>query len=153
MKVPSSEPNSLSLFGLRLAITTARRLALVGMLLALSGGLALSVILQRLAGTDEAARIQIEYSSLLLDVRAGALEACSQIIAVAKIADLAKLAEREGRMMLHQADGGAHRYFVQDNGLTYLYQPSLAADLAAAPQAGAAHEREVSDAAPSHLSR
>jgi hypothetical protein len=151
LEVPRNEPNALTLLGLSLEIATARRLAVVGLLLALSGGLALSVALRRLTGSDEAARIQIEYGPLLLDVRAGALEACGQVIAVATIADLAKLAEREGRMILHQADGG-HRYFLQDNGVTYLYQPAMSAGLAAAPHDTAPGGNEVNDAALSHRS-
>ena len=45
-----------------------------------------------------------------------------RIVDVETIDDLAKLAERAGGMVLHEASGSAHQYLVADGGTTYRYQ-------------------------------
>jgi hypothetical protein len=44
------------------------------------------------------------------------------MIDVESIDDLARLAERAGVMVLHEAKGTTHQYFVQDGPSTYRYQ-------------------------------
>ena len=39
------------------------------------------------------------------------------------MADLVKLAKKDARMILHHVtEDGAHLYFIQDAGLTYVYE-------------------------------
>ena len=47
------------------------------------------------------------------------------VVDVATIDDLARLAERNGRMILHEIEQGASRYVVQDDGVAYCYRATV----------------------------
>jgi hypothetical protein len=59
---------------------------------------------------------------LLIDVAVGDRTAGERVVALATIDDLAKLAEKGGHIILHDAGGMRHRYIVQDAGTTYCYE-------------------------------
>jgi hypothetical protein len=48
--------------------------------------------------------------------------ASARVIELATMADLAKLAEKHGAPILHEAAGPTHRYLVYDAAITYRYQ-------------------------------
>ncbi len=113
--------NVIGLAGFNLAVTTVRFLAGLGLVLALAGlGLAGWYSRRALRG-DEAGRIQSRYGSLLVNVRPVDLDQ-GQLIETASIDDLARLAERDGQMLLHQVQGSTHCYLVKEGSLTYYYQ-------------------------------
>jgi len=118
-----AEPTLFSLFGFDIPVVTTRWLSAVGFALtggAATGGLALAAVLSRQRG--EAARIQGRYGSLIINVAEAYLREDGQRILVASIEDLVKLAERDGRMILHQELGPhSHLYFIQDGAVTYQY--------------------------------
>jgi len=118
-----TEPARFSLLGLDLPVVTARWLSAVGFAItggAATGGLALAAILSRQRG--QAARIQARYARLLITVAQSDLKERGQKIWVASIEDLAMLAQRDGRMILHQEVAPqAHLYFVPDGAVTYQY--------------------------------
>jgi hypothetical protein len=114
-------PNTLALLGLTLEVASARRLASIGLLLALGGLLALSLVERYAVRGDEAARIRLAYGPLLIDILDGDLGTGARIVDVAAIEDLAKLAEQSGHMILHAARGTAHRYFVHQGDVIYRY--------------------------------
>jgi signal peptidase I len=120
--------NTISLVGLSLAVSTARPVSLIGLGLSLIGIAGLGVSTLRAAQMDEASRIRSKYGSLLVAVCGSDLEAGKHIIQVAAINDLAKIAERTGRMILHEERGPTHYYFVQDSDVTYCYQSASADD-------------------------
>ena len=62
-----------------------------------------------------------------LDVRDSNLSVGRSVVEVASIDDLAKIAERNSRMILHQAHAGEHAYFVQEDDITYCYRPASGA--------------------------
>ena len=102
---------------------TARLIAAVGLTLSLGGSLALGVIAYRSRQADEATRIRSKYGSLLITVRdMNWLDRDSRVIEVSTIEDLAKIAERDGRMILHYARGSRRHYFVQSDQVSYRYQ-------------------------------
>jgi signal peptidase I len=116
-------PNAFSLLGLQLPVSTARWLAIAGLVISLGSLLALGLLLFRHGQNSQAARIQSKYGSLLIAVRSGdGLESGSQMIEVAAIDDLAHLVERTGGMILHQTRGAEHHYFVQNGSVTYTYR-------------------------------
>jgi hypothetical protein len=53
-----------------------------------------------------------------------------RLVEVATMDGLARLAERYDRMILHEDNRGTHRYFVEEAGVAYYYQP-------ASPETGA----------------
>jgi hypothetical protein len=114
--------NTISLLGLTLQVSTARQLAVMGLALSLAGMLGVGLMMFRATHGDEASRIQLKYSPLLIAVHGNDWAASGRVIEVATMDDLAKIAERDGRMILHQENGSSHHYFIQDNDLTYRYQ-------------------------------
>jgi EAL domain-containing protein (putative c-di-GMP-specific phosphodiesterase class I) len=70
---------------------------------------------------DDAARIQLQYNPMLIDVEEGSLVSGSQVVDVGSFQDLTKLAERYGAVILHEGCGGSHRYFVQNGDVVYQY--------------------------------
>jgi signal peptidase I len=117
-----TEPNKLSLLSLTLPVSTARWLAVAGFVLSLAGAVALGLPMFRAARGDEAARIRVRYAALLVNVRDSGRDPAAPLIEVSAIEDMAKLAERDGRMILHEQRGLTHDYYVRDGNLTYHYR-------------------------------
>lgn len=118
-----AEPARLSLLAVELPVATARWLSTVGFGLtggAAAGGLALAAL--SLLGKGEAGRIHFRYGSLIITVAQVDLKEEVQRISVASIKDLLKLAQRDGRMILHQEVGPhRHLYFIPDGDVIYQY--------------------------------
>ncbi len=117
-----SVPKTIGAFGLALPVATARWLPLIGVVLALAGAALYAWRASAASQATEAARIQFKYGPLLIAVRGGALDAGAHIVEVDSIDDLAKLAERDQLVILHERRDGACHYYVQDVGVTYHYQ-------------------------------
>jgi len=120
LKRPREQANTIVLLGLALEVARARQIALVVLALALSGGALLALSGRGATGNDQAARIQRKYGPLLIDVRESSA-LVGAVVEVATIDDLARLAERTGRMILHEIEQGVSRYVVQDDGVAYCY--------------------------------
>jgi len=123
LKRTRQQPNTLSFFGLRLDVATVRQIAVVGLAASLASvvGLVSLAWLHR-TQDSEAARIRRKYGSLLVVVHAGSLATDGRIVEVLTIDDLAKVAERNGSMILHEERGAVHCYCVQDGAVIYRYQ-------------------------------
>jgi signal peptidase I len=133
-----SESNTISIFGLALAVSTARWLSIVGVLLALGAGAATALPLVRATRGDEPSRVQLKYGSMLINVHESAFRKDRKVIEVLGIEDLARLAEKAGCMILHQDRGATHHYYVQDGSVIYHYQAAAGSqELATAPADGA----------------
>ncbi len=115
------EPNRLSLFALTMDVSTAREVSVFGFGASLYGMVVFAFIIFLMARRDEASDIQVKYGPLLVGVRAGELQAGNRIVDIASMDDLAKLAERDGRMILHGLEQNTHHYLVPDVGVTYRY--------------------------------
>jgi hypothetical protein len=124
-----AEPNTLGLFGLRLSVAAARRIALVGLLQAVVIGGLLILRARQFAPADEAQRIQRRYGALLVAICGSDAELHGPLVEVATIDDLAKLALRGGHMILCQAGEAGPRYLVQAGDVTYRYKPEAAGRL------------------------
>ncbi len=133
-----SVPKTIGAFGLALPVETARWLPLIGVALALAGAVLFGWRASAAHQATEAARIQFKYGPLLIAVRGGTLHAGAHIVEVDTIDDLAKLAERDQLVILHEQRDGACHYYVQDMGVTYHYQAgSHHGEPAAQPQGDA----------------
>jgi signal peptidase I len=122
LKWPSSEPNTLSLLSLQLQVLAARWISIVVLVLALGGLTLLGVLAYRSAKTDgEPAHIKLKYGPLLVSVRDRHPGRTERVVEVETIDDLAKLANKDSRPILHVVKGQKHLYFVQDTGLVYRY--------------------------------
>jgi len=113
-------PAEVSLGALSLSVGTARRVSLLGIAaLLLLGGLALAAGRRREDG-NEHERIQARYGPLLLPVasRSGDWE---QVIELADIEALVRLAEHQGKLILQISDGNERSYVVEDASTAYRY--------------------------------
>jgi hypothetical protein len=118
-----STPQSMSVFGLSTPVGRARWASTTVGLASLAGALGLAAIMFLGLGRGEAVRIRSRYGSMVISVLDANLSADdSQQIRLASIHDLIRLANRDSRMVMHQAKGdGSNVYFIQDGTLTYLY--------------------------------
>lgn len=115
------EPNALPLLGLRLPVSLARSLALGGLAVAALGGAGLAIAAMRTPRGDEPARIAARYGPMLCSIARLDLGMTRAVVDVASFDDLARLADQEGRMILHEAGDNVHRYYVQSAGTLYRY--------------------------------
>ncbi len=116
------ETNTVSLFGIELAVGTARRAALLGGGAALGGGFFLGLVLLLLIrrGGDEPSRIRAQYGFLLVDV-APDRRLPERPLEVATMEGLVRLARHYDHLILHEEHEGGHSYLVEENGVVYRY--------------------------------
>lgn len=104
-----------------LSVRTGRLLGLAGTAVSLAAAGMLAAALFLGIGQDEATRIQARYGSIIAAVTTADLDS-QHVLQVASIGDLARIAERQGQVILHQVlASGGHRYFVPADGLVYEY--------------------------------
>ncbi len=115
------QANTLSLLGWKPTVGFVRIFALLGSLISFSGLVILGMSVFTTARQSEDALIRLRYGSMLVDVYEKSLVTSSTMIDVTNIDNLAKLAERQGTMILHMLINFLHYYFVQSNGITYRY--------------------------------
>jgi signal peptidase I len=127
-----TEPNRLALLGLSIGVRQARWLGSIGLVVALAGLGCLVAWMVRAGGCDEAARIRLKYGAQLIDVAGAPTRPDRRIVVVRRMADLARLAEKSGQMIMHEQAGDAHSYAVHDGDTTYRYR--LEAGAAAEPE-------------------
>ena len=132
-------PAEVSLGPLSLSVANARRVALLGIAaLLLLGGLALVAGRRRPAGNEDD-RIKARYGHLLLPVssRSGSW---GQVIELADMEALVRLAEHQGKLILQVADGSHRSYVVEDGTTAYRYRLHAPESVAAIPLPPAARD-------------
>ncbi|MBS1250443.1 MAG: putative signaling protein [Chloroflexi bacterium] len=115
-------PNTLSILGVSLPVTSARWISGLLFFLALGLGAWMGWPVYQAWQRGDASRIQIQYSPLLIDIREESLTSASHhFVELVSFRELAKLAERYGAVILHEMRGRFHRYLVQDGDTVYQY--------------------------------
>jgi len=114
-------PNTFSLFGLQLEVPILRTIAVIGLVLSLSGLAILGLQLEYIARNDRETFIRMKYNPLVIDVEETGLRDNMQLIEVNSIDDLAKLAENHNEMILHGSKADVEHYLVHVNGVAYVY--------------------------------
>ena len=116
----TTTPNKLTVRGHHVPVTTARWIALIGLLLAASAALLSGV---RLLGDASDATAHINrYRHLIVPIAGATFNPARPPIDVTSINALAQLAERSERLILHEQRDGADTYLVDDEGTLYRYQ-------------------------------
>jgi len=118
-----TQPNTLSLFGINLEIGLAQELSLIGFLTAMLGILILWTLQTIAAASGEASLIQLKYGGTMISIDSEDPTIGQQVVDVTTIDDLAKIAEHEGRMMLHGVYDNFDQYFVTGETVVYRYAP------------------------------
>lgn len=115
-------PGHLTLGRLSLRVSTARWVALLGLLLA--GAVAMiATVHERRRPTDLSAQIHARYKHLIVPIASIMINPDQPIVDVMSIDALAQVAERCERVILHHHRIGAESYLVDDEGTLYRYQP------------------------------
>jgi signal peptidase I len=129
--VPAEAVSTLGIGGFRIGVPTARRVAIVGGALALTGLLLLGGLGLTGRRRTEAGRIRAHYGHMLVPL-AAAPRGVAPTIEVATFDGLARMAKDAGRPLLDFDDGlGGHTYYVDDGTALYVYES--AASLAESP--------------------
>ncbi|NTU74759.1 MAG: EAL domain-containing protein, partial [Anaerolineaceae bacterium] len=113
--------NTLKIFALTLTVAGARSLTVLGLLISLGALLLLSFVVASIGGTSKETLVRMKYGSLLVDVQPRSLELDKPAVEVVSVDDLAKLAERNNAMILHEIQGYVHTYLVEGDQITYRY--------------------------------
>jgi signal peptidase I len=116
-----TQENTISLLGLKLEVSKTRVISLVLLGISLGALLFLGLYISRKVRGSQEALVQVKYGSLLVDVKDKPLETSFPSIDVITMDDLARLAERNSGVILHEAHGLVHYYFVQGDRIIYRY--------------------------------
>jgi hypothetical protein len=117
------EEQRLHLAGASLSVRDARLWTVAALAIAGPSALALGASIFLGWGRGEAARIATRYAGLIVSVRENETKAPVQVVRVEFIADLARVAERHGSVILHsEGSGGSHRYSVNADLCCYEFQ-------------------------------
>jgi hypothetical protein len=128
VNVPGTTSAKLSFVGLHPSVSASRQVAAWVLLACVLALLGLGILLRKASRAPEADRIAARYGPILVAVeRPDALGEAGSV-RVANIEDLVKIAQFQGRMILHCGGESGRDYFMRDQTLTYLYstrdQPS-----------------------------
>jgi signal peptidase I len=113
--------NTIPLFGAEPSVPSLRVIALVGLALSLAGIWAVWMYIQSIKQRNPDAVIQMKYNAMVVDIQSNGFKPASQAVEVLSMEDLAKLAEHNNAMILHETQGRLHNYLVQTDGFAYLY--------------------------------
>jgi signal peptidase I len=116
---PHSVPNLLSLFGLKFKDITLRFAAVIGLGLSIIGILLLVFSISEAARRDPAEYIKMKYGGMMVSVSGKDPGISPHPLEVGSIDELAKIAERNNSMILHDQKDSTHTYHVNCDGKTY----------------------------------
>ncbi len=117
----TEEDNTFSLLGTEFRVIDVRTVSVFGIFLIILTALLIGLYIYGALQHNQAAFINLRYSSLLIDIYDSGLETFSPVIETKTIDNLAKIAERQNAMILHLVRDSFHFYFVQSGGTTYRY--------------------------------
>jgi signal peptidase I len=116
------EPAGLTILGVKISVLVARWLSGLGIILSM-GALALVVsTIARSYRSGEASRIELLYGQMMVSLKDGEVSPDARVIDVVTMEDVVRVAEREGKTILHQVLDATHHYFVHAGNLTFHYQ-------------------------------
>ena len=128
VSVPRTTSANLSIIGLNPSVSASRQVAAWVLLACVLALLGLGILLRKASRAAEADRIAARYGPILVAVERPAALGEAGSVRVANIEDLGKIAQHQGRLILHCEGESGRDYFVRDQTLTYLYsvrdQPS-----------------------------
>ncbi|MFV9505586.1 MAG: signal peptidase I [Oscillochloridaceae bacterium umkhey_bin13] len=114
-------PNTLSFWLITLDVVTARRMALIGLELALVGGLLAGWQLARTVRRDPLAGVRLRYRVQLVRTPTGATW-MREAITLTSLDDLAQLAEQRGQPLIQVEHGPEAGIYLRDEAAVYAYR-------------------------------
>ncbi len=116
-----SRPTTIGLFGLSMAVSTARAVALIGAVVACVLLAGLILYSAKMPQRDAIARIKQRYDVVVLDARSVALDPSASQVTVQSLDDLAILAQQTSAPIVHVRAGANDRYLIYVNDSVYRY--------------------------------
>jgi len=124
VKLPEVAPNTIPVLQWSVDVSMARVAAIAGLLLSVVGAVVI-VMMAIHAGRSNGggATVPSRYNAMLVDISDPdpAMTGSGQVVAVRSFDDLARLAERDGQVILRHAANGFERFIVRCAGITYQY--------------------------------
>jgi signal peptidase I len=114
-------PNSLTILNNKLPVVSARTISAVGFVISLLGLAGLLMIISRTSKRSREMLVRMKYGSSMVDVESSDAHLSRPSVDVKDIDDLARLAERNNTVILHEARGWLHTYLVEADQVTYRY--------------------------------
>jgi signal peptidase I len=127
VRVASSRPNPIHLFGHFVSVKLLRFLAVVGLLMSSLAGIALGIMLQRRGRLAEPEQIEAQYRNVIVPIADDAAFLDQEPVDLASMEALVRLAEHYGRLILHSRRNGADSYLLDDGAVLYRYRVGKAA--------------------------
>lgn len=128
VRTTETAPRRLSLLSRSLSVATGRAVS-AGLLLAtLAAALVLAVLARRTVPETEGALIRRRYATRLLQVRPAPFAPGDAIVDVVTFADLVRLADRYGLLVLHWSRSDVDTFVVREQGTTYRYRSGAGSD-------------------------
>ena len=117
----AADGGEISIVGLDIPVVAARRIALVGAVLALLGLLAAGLLFRRSRPREEdgVARVAERHREWIVEGRAHRAPHAT-LVEVATLEELVRVAERYDRLIIHDADDG-DAYVLQEDGVLYRF--------------------------------
>ena len=115
--------NQMNLFGRQVPVNGVRWTAGIILGICLLGAIYPAWSLMRDWSQSERARIEIQHRPVMIDLKDSQIrKAVYTVIDLERMADLRKLADRYGAMIMHEMEGSLHRYFVIDEDFLYQFE-------------------------------
>ncbi len=121
VSVPVTTSASVAIFGLHPSVAASRALALWLLLACLLASFVLGLLVRAAKRAPDVARIEARYGPLMVAVERPSSPIELGSVRVARIEDLVKIAEFQGRMIFHCEGESGRAYFVRDPTSTYLF--------------------------------
>ena len=121
-------PASIVLGGIRLSVEDARRVALLGLVLAALLAAAGGIALWRARTGGEPSQIASLFGDRLITISRASSADPARVTELADAESLVRLAEHHDRVVLHWREGRHHVYEVNDGGAVYRYRVGLAVE-------------------------
>jgi len=117
-------PRVIALARIQIPVALARSAALLATAVCLALTVAAALGSRLIMGRSEAASIAMRYGALLMPVAEADLSK-AHVIRVGSVNDLARLAQRDGRLIFQtEPESGGPLYFVHDGQIAYTYEAS-----------------------------
>jgi len=116
--------NTLALFGAELNVPVLRTVAVIGLVLSVSGLAVQWLQLDQASRNAPGTFVRMKYDPIIIDVEEAGLHNTINVIDVSTIDDLAKLAEKHNAMILHAVRDNVDNYVVHIDGNSYAYAQS-----------------------------
>ncbi|MGA3221656.1 MAG: signal peptidase I, partial [Acidimicrobiales bacterium] len=139
VSVPRTTSAHMSFLGLHPSVAVSREVAAWALAASVLAFLGVAVLLRKASRAAETKRIDARYGSIMVGVERPEGLGGAGSVRVVNIEDLVKIAEHQGRMILHSAWESGQDYFLHDQSLTYIYSVRYQPSRRRSAQASATH--------------